>query len=316
MRRIAVGLLVAAVVTGLIWAWLALPGLIASRTLGLLGVVCDPVSIELTPDLSHASIARTECSFPAGPIASITLSSGAEVALVDLRPTNIDVPMLAVNPRAIEMAGAATAVLVTGDTPDPLRRVLGALAAAARRTDLPARTTVGEIDLGRGAYVVVARGLVIAHGAGTFDITLASIGPPAYHGRAIDWLLAVNEIEVHATPESAIITGHFDVNASLFSFPIARTIAFRLTGSALDGASATYDLWIEPSAELTWLRDHGQALLDQIRAAGGIQQAVEQQREVRATDRAERVHDLRERLDQQVQAAHERETPPPTTATP
>lgn len=316
-RRAKIGIgvgIASVVVAALLAGWLYLPGLIAQRTLGLFRVACDPVSIAITPDLSHASIARTECTVPAGPIASFTLSRGAEVALADLRPTTIDVPMLAVNPRALEMAGAATAVLVTGDTPDPLRRALTALAAAAARTDLPARTTVGEIDVGRGEYVVVARSLVVAHGAGTFDVTLVSIGPPAYHGRAVDWVLAVNDVEIHATPSTAIVTGHFDVDASVFSFPITRSIAFRLSGSALDGDGATYELWIEPSAELTWLREHGQALLDEIRAAGGVHEAMEQRREERATVRSDRVHDLRERLDQRLEQA--REAQPPASTTP
>lgn len=290
--------------------WLYLPGLIAERTLGLLvGVVCAPVEITVTPDLTHASIARTECSVPVGPIASFTLSRGAEVALTDLRPRRIEVPMLAVNPRAIELAGAATVVLVTGETPDPLRRALDALAAAARRTDLPERTAVGEIDLGRGDAVVVARQLVIARSHDTFDVTLASIGPPAYHGRMIDWTLALNGIEVHATPDRALVTGQFDVNANILSFPVSRSIAFRLAGHDLGTDDADYDLWVEPSAELTWLRAHGQALLDEIRAAGGVHEALEERREERETERSDRIHDLRERLDQRIEEARGREAP-------
>lgn len=303
-------------VTALVVAWLWLPGLIAQRTLGLLGVVCEPVSIEVAPDLSHASIARTECRFPAGPIASITLSRGAEVALRDLRPRTIEVPMLAVNPREIELAGTATAVLVTGETPDPLRRVLVALARVAARTDMPERVRVGELDLGRGDSVIVTRDLVVAHGAGTFDVALPSLGPPPYHGRGVDWTLGVNDIEVHATPDSAIVTGHFDVDANILSFRVTRTIAFRLTGRDLDDASADYDLWIEPSAELTWLQQHGQALLDEIRAAGGVREAMHERREERAAERTEAVHDLRERLDRRVEELRSREASPPPRSEP
>jgi hypothetical protein len=194
-------------------------------------------------------------------------------------------------------------VLVTGDTPDPIRRVMSALAELAARTDLPDRVTVGEIDFGRGAYVIETHGLVMTHGVSTFDVALPTLGPPPYHGTAIDWALAVNELAVHATPGSAIVTGRFDVRASVFSFPITRSIDFRVTGSGLDGAAPSYDLWIEPSAEVVWLQEHGQALLDEIRSAGGVSQAIEQRREVRTEERADRVHELRERLDPRVEQA-------------
>lgn len=302
---IGAGAMLVAAIGGAVALWLWLPGLIAERTLGLLDLICEPVSITLTPDLSHASIARTECTVPIGPIASFALSNGAEVSLTDLHPRTIDVPLLAVNPRALELAGTATAVLVTGDTPDPIRRVMSALAALAARTDLPTRVTVGEIDFGRGAYVIETHGLVMTHGPGTFDVALPTLGPPPYHGTAIDWAIAVNELAVHATPGSAIVTGRFDVRASVFSFPITRSIGFRVTGSGLDGSAPDYDLWIEPSAEVVWLQAHGQALLDEIRAAGGLSQAVEQRRDVRIEQRTERVHALRERLDQQVERAQE-----------
>lgn len=312
-RRIALLVAGLSVLGALVGGWLYLPGLVAQRTLGLLaGIACDPVDITVTPDLSHASIARTTCTVPAGPIASIALSSGAEVELRELRPQTIDVPMLAVNPRAIEMTGAATAVLVTGDTPDPLRRALVALASAAARTDLPRRVHVGEIDVGRGEGVVVAQELVVAHGASTFDVTLQTIGPPAHHGGMIDWDLAVNDVEVHATPETAIVTGHFDLHATVLTLPIERSIAFRLTGRALDGDAADYELWIEPSAELTWLREHAQAILDEIQAAGGVREALHERREQRIEARDDRVHELRERLDQRIDQLRGSPPPPPS----
>ncbi|MFO0681845.1 MAG: hypothetical protein U0234_07340 [Sandaracinus sp.] len=308
-RRLALAGVVIALAAGALGAWLWLPGLIAQRTLGaLVGVVCAPVDVTVAPDLSRAHLGPTECRVPAGPIATFALAQGAEIHLADLRPTLVSVPELALNPREVELSLTAVTVLLTGDTPDPLRRALDAFASASTRTDVPERVRVGEIDLGRGDGVVEARSLDIHHGAGTTDVTLASIGPPPYHGRALDLTIGVNAIEGHATPSTATVEGRFEVSANVLSFPIARSIAFRIGGEHLDRADGDYTTWIEPSAELTWLESHAASILAEIRAAGGVREALHERAETRREERTERIHDLRERLDERV---HEASSPEP-----
>lgn len=309
-RWLVVAVCALALAAAAVGTWLWLPGLIAQRTLGtLVGVVCAPVDVTVSPDLSYARLGPTECRVPAGPIATFALAQGASIALADLRPTRVDVPELALNPREVELSLTAVTVLLTGDTPDPLRRALDAFASSATRTDVPERVRVGEIDLGRGDGVVEARSLDIHHGAGTTDVTLASIGPPPYHGRALDLTLGVRAIEGHATPSTATIEGRFEVSASVLSFPIERSIAFRLSGEHLDRADGDYTTWIEPSAELTWLTGHAASILAEIRAAGGVREAVHERAETRREERSERIHELRERLDERVRESSS-PTPP------
>ena len=112
-----------------------------------------------------------------------------------------------------------------------------------------------------------------------------------------------------ATPSDASIEGRFEVSASVLSFPIERSIAFRLTGQHLDGAAGDTTIWIEPSAELTWLQSHAASILAEIRAAGSVREALHERSETRREERSERIHDLRERLDERVREAASPEPP-------
>ena len=305
-HKIAIGgatVLVALLVIG----WLELPGWLAERTVEALGITCVPLSIEVTSDLSHASIARTECSVPQGPIASFTLSSGAEIDLRGGRPTAVRIPMMAVNPRWLETSAVATALLVSGDTPDPIRRALELLARASTRSDVPS-VRVDEIDIGRGEVLELHHFELQPHADG-LSVSIASSGPPPYHGRFVDLIMTVEDIAVQATASTASITGHFEVQANIASFPFTRSIAFRLNGIALDGEQATYDLWIEPSPAVDWLREHASEILARVQAMGGGADPMHEQIEDAGAARRERLDQLSGRLQERVDEAHAREAP-------
>jgi hypothetical protein len=301
-NKIIAGVLASLIALGVV-AWIELPSWLAERTIEGLGITCVPLSIEISPDLSHASIARTECTVPQGPVASFTLSSGADVDLHGGQPTALRAPMIAVNPRLAETTAIATAVLVGQGTLDPLQRALVGLAHLSTRPDVPT-IAIDEIDIGRGEDVLVLRTLRVQRHPDGAGATLASAGPPPYHGRVIDLTMNVLDIAVQSTRSTATLTGHFDVQGEVASFPIQRSIAFRVSGAALDGDHPTYEVWVEPSPAVDWLRSHASELLERFESHSSSSDAVRERIDAAAADRRARLDSLSERLQERVDEAH------------
>jgi hypothetical protein len=285
--------------------------MIAGRALAEHGVSCAPLDVRPALDLGSLSIGPTECTAPEGPVSSLGLELGATVSLASLQPTAIDVPRIAMVPRAAPAEGEAAEVgpaLLSGLVPEPLQRALSGLAHLSARMDLP-RVHVAEVDLGRG-LVLEGREARVDREGDALVIRLASFGPPAHHGDVVDLRASVDEIEIHATPSEVTATGALVFDADVGRLlEIDRSIALRLHGAALDGAEPSFTLWIEPSPMLERARARLAELQRRIAETGSAREAIQQALAERRDARRERTHDLAERLEQRVEELHAREAP-------
>jgi hypothetical protein len=269
---------------------------LAASALEERGVRCPRIALDVSWDLSSATAGPTTCRFGEGEReVEAGLPSGASVTLAGLRPTAVTLPELtialpATSDRELEDVGQA---LLDGSVPEPMQRGLDGLARLAEQREIPP-VRVDALRVRRGARTLDAYDFVLepggdGEGGRRLVFRLGSIAPPALGERRLEVAARVADLEGEATRAHAEIRGRIELVLELGPLGVTRGLAFRLTGHALDGADARYELWLEEGERLREIRDRMVAL--RARRAERLER-----RQERAAELSERVHGLAERL--------------------